>query len=148
MSELAERLLLKVAEENEQLQNRLNLWEQVWTALNELGAELGDANKPLAVAASWASMQSRLSKAVQRGDEAHALVADQMGTISGQLDEILRQKAQLADYEEVLAEHRRLTRELDVLLNGKAGAAIKQASLCDIVSQVSRMKHTGTGGSI
>lgn len=40
-----------------------------------------------------------------------------------------------ADYEEVLADHRRLVRELDVLLNGEHGAA-KQASLCDIVAQV------------
>ncbi len=48
-----------------------------------------------------------------------------------------------ADYEEVLADHRRLVRELDVLLNGEAGAA-KQASLCDIVSQV-RQWHKGDG---
>lgn len=40
-----------------------------------------------------------------------------------------------ADYEAVLADHRRLVRELDVLLNGEAGAAM-QASLCDIVGQV------------
>lgn len=40
-----------------------------------------------------------------------------------------------SDYEEVLADHRRLVRELDVLLNGEDGAA-KQASLCDIVAQV------------
>ncbi|OOK60222.1 hypothetical protein BM547_05260 [Pseudomonas aeruginosa] len=39
------------------------------------------------------------------------------------------------DYEEVLADHRRLVRELDVLLNGEEGAA-KQASLCDLVGQV------------
>ncbi len=39
-----------------------------------------------------------------------------------------------ADYEEVLADHRRLVRELDVLLNGEGAAP--QASLCDIVSQV------------
>jgi hypothetical protein len=32
-------------------------------------------------------------------------------------------------------------RELDVLLNGEAGAA-KQASLCDLVAQVARMKRT------
>jgi hypothetical protein len=43
-------------------------------------------------------------------------------------------EAELADYKSVLDDKRRLTRELDVLLNG-AGAA-KQASLCDIVSQV------------
>lgn len=42
-----------------------------------------------------------------------------------------------ADYEEVLADHRRLVRELDVALNGEEGAA-KQASLCDIVRQVKR----------
>jgi hypothetical protein len=42
-----------------------------------------------------------------------------------------------ADYEEVLADHRRLVRELDVLLNGEEGAA-PQASLCDIVMQVKK----------
>jgi hypothetical protein len=41
----------------------------------------------------------------------------------------------VTDYEEMLTGHRRLVRELDVLLNGEAGAA-KQASLCDIVRQV------------
>ncbi|WP_303678039.1 hypothetical protein [Pseudomonas aeruginosa] len=41
-----------------------------------------------------------------------------------------------ADYEKVLADHRRLVRELDVLLNREEGAA-KQASLCDLVGQVS-----------
>lgn len=46
-------------------------------------------------------------------------------------------RARVADYEEVLTDHRRLVRELDVLFNGEAGAA-KQASLCDIVSQVRR----------
>jgi len=40
-----------------------------------------------------------------------------------------------AEYELVIADHRRLTRELDVALNGEAGAA-KQASLCDVVGQV------------
>lgn len=43
--------------------------------------------------------------------------------------------AERAKYEEVLADHRRLVRELDVALNGEEGAA-KQASLCDIVGQV------------
>lgn len=46
------------------------------------------------------------------------------------------EKATADDYEEVLADHRRLVRELDVLLNGEDGAA-KQASLCDLVGQVS-----------
>ena len=45
----------------------------------------------------------------------------------------------IESYEEVLAGHRRLVRELDVLLNGEDDAA-KQASLCDIVSQVRRGK--------
>lgn len=43
------------------------------------------------------------------------------------------------DYEKILADHRKLVRDLDVLLNGESGAA-RQASLCDIVSQVARMK--------
>ena len=41
--------------------------------------------------------------------------------------------------EEVLADQQRLTRELDVLLNGEEGAAM-QPSLCDIVAQVRSMK--------
>ena len=44
----------------------------------------------------------------------------------------------LTDYEEVMADHKRLVRELDVALNGEEGAA-KQASLCDILAQV---KHS------
>lgn len=43
-----------------------------------------------------------------------------------------------ADYEEVLTDHRRLVRELDVALNGEDAA--QQASLCDIVGQV---RHGG-----
>lgn len=38
------------------------------------------------------------------------------------------------DYEEVIADHKRLVRELDVLLNGENAA--RQASLVDIVSQI------------
>jgi hypothetical protein len=49
-------------------------------------------------------------------------------------------QATIADYQEVLDDHKRLVRELDVLLNGEAGAA-KQASLSDIVRQV---KSTST----
>lgn len=42
-----------------------------------------------------------------------------------------------ADLMEVIEDYRRLTRELDVAINGATGAA-KQASLCDIVCQVKR----------
>ena len=41
----------------------------------------------------------------------------------------------LAAYEQARLDTLRLTRELDVLLSGEEGAA-RQASLCDIVSQV------------
>ncbi len=47
-----------------------------------------------------------------------------------------QQSATVADYEDCLADQRRLVRELDALLNGEDGAA-PQASLCDIVGQVS-----------
>jgi hypothetical protein len=40
----------------------------------------------------------------------------------------------IADYEEVLADHRRLVRELDTIINGENAA--KQASLCDMVKQL------------
>lgn len=39
------------------------------------------------------------------------------------------------DYEEVLTDHRRFAREIDVIMNGEEGAA-KQASLCDLVAQI------------
>lgn len=42
-----------------------------------------------------------------------------------------------AVYEEILASHRAMVRELDVLLNGEAGAA-KQARLADLIAQVRR----------
>ncbi len=38
------------------------------------------------------------------------------------------------DYEEVIADHKRLVRELDVIINGDNAA--QQASLCDIVAQL------------
>lgn len=42
------------------------------------------------------------------------------------------------DYEEVLADHRRLVRELDVLLNGEGAA--ENPSLCDIIDQIRDLK--------
>lgn len=59
-------------------------------------------------------------------------------------DEILRLAATrsaiaASDYEEVLADHRRLVRELDVAMHGEEGAA-KQASLCDLVPLARRLR--------
>lgn len=48
------------------------------------------------------------------------------------------------DQKDADADHRALVRELDVLLNGEAGAA-KQASLCDIVVQVRGMVKKPVG---
>jgi hypothetical protein len=44
--------------------------------------------------------------------------------------------ATIQDYKEILEGHKKLVRELDVLLNGKGAA--KQASLIDIIAQVRR----------
>jgi len=41
----------------------------------------------------------------------------------------------IGELEEVIFDKRRLTREIDVILNGVAGAA-KQASLCDLMGQI------------
>lgn len=41
----------------------------------------------------------------------------------------------IKDYDEILQSQRDLVRQLDVLINGEEGAA-KQASLCDIVTQL------------
>lgn len=47
----------------------------------------------------------------------------------------------------VLTDHNRLVRELDVLLNGEAGAA-DQASLCDIVAQVRMARKSPGSGAL
>ena len=49
------------------------------------------------------------------------------------LAEVERLTSLVTDYEEVLADKRRLAREIDVAMHGEKGAA-KQASLCDLVS--------------
>lgn len=51
------------------------------------------------------------------------------------LQELSDRSLTAEDYEDVLADHRRLVRELDVIVNGVDGAA-QQASLCDLVGQI------------
>jgi hypothetical protein len=43
-----------------------------------------------------------------------------------------------ADYEEVLADHKRLVREIDEIISGENGMA-KQASLCDLVGPIKKL---------
>ncbi len=43
----------------------------------------------------------------------------------------------VADYEEAFRDHRRLVREIDVIMNGDKAA--KQASLCDLVGQIKEL---------
>lgn len=43
------------------------------------------------------------------------------------------------DHKEVFADRDKLVREIDVVLNGEAGAA-KQASLCDLVGDIKKLK--------
>ena len=54
--------------------------------------------------------------------------------IQAHIAQPVEERLTIADYEKVLADHLRLVRELDVALNGDGAA--KQASLCDIISQV------------
>jgi hypothetical protein len=49
------------------------------------------------------------------------------------LSQTVQEEATIEDYKQVLVDHGRLVRELDVIINGENAA--KQASLCDIVSQ-------------
>lgn len=66
-------------------------------------------------------------------------------TISGGRLELLPAPVALTNESSIQTDHDRLVRELDVLLNGEAGAA-EQASLCDIVAQVRwARKNPGTG---
>jgi rubrerythrin len=45
------------------------------------------------------------------------------------------------NFEEYIDDKQRLARELDVAMNGEAGAA-KQASLCDLVAQAEKIRST------
>ena len=53
-------------------------------------------------------------------------------------DLILALNGQIAALEEVHKDHKRLVRELDVLINREDGAA-EQASLCDLISQLNNL---------
>jgi len=55
------------------------------------------------------------------------------------MDKTIESELTIADYEEVLADKRRLTREIDVAMHGEEGAA-KQASLCDLIEPAKRMR--------
>lgn len=56
--------------------------------------------------------------------------------------EQIKHKQELEKYEEVLTDHKRLVREIDVIINGEEGAA-RQASLCDLVGQIKALASRG-----
>lgn len=58
--------------------------------------------------------------------------------INDLIDAIKSERTRARDFEEVLEDHRRLVRELDVILSGADGAA-KQASLCDLIGPAKKM---------
>lgn len=79
-----------------------------------------------------------LAIAVFTASQGPSPMADKLGRIDGIIRAALAaQHPSQSDYETVLADHKRLVREMDVLLNGEAGAA-QQASLVDLVAQVRR----------
>lgn len=59
-------------------------------------------------------------------------------------DRIQELEAQIADYEKVLGDKRRLAREIDVAMHGEEGAA-QQASLCDLVTPAKRLREQLSG---
>ncbi len=78
-----------------------------------------------------------LDKARVERDEGYRRCRDANAKVSELAVALNEARAKAADYEEVLADHRRLVRELDVALNGAAAA--EQASLCDLVPQITRL---------
>jgi len=81
-----------------------------------------------------------LAERDKRIGELEALTMSNRGCIGytiGLEGQIKRLTVELAGYEECLADKRRLTRELDVIINGDDAA--EQASLCDIVAQMKRI---------
>ena len=55
-------LIVALVNNAEALLDEVDAWRQVWTALNEMGANLGDANKPLSVATSWALKHDEIER--------------------------------------------------------------------------------------
>ncbi len=70
-------------------------------------------------------------------DESCGLSKDSVWEYIEELSEEIIKEAR--DYEEVLEDHNRLVRELDVLMNGDGVA--RQASLCDLVAQFPKWKR-------
>lgn len=50
------------ADEKSQLESKLEAWEELWKAIKEMEPKLGDANKPLAIAASYALSAEELER--------------------------------------------------------------------------------------
>lgn len=122
---------------NQYTDSKSDSWRMVWDLLaahNAAFYEQGESGRE--------AIEIRRLQASDKGPCPHpamhgvqAWKCDACGALAGDRSPDDETGASVADYEEVLADHRRLVRELDVLLNGERGAA-KQASLCDIVSQV------------
>lgn len=81
----------------------------------------------------------------RNSDDASPLRIDMVGMSRNQAAQVrdalsvLLGELSVSDYRQVLENNNRLVRELDVLLNGVDGAA-RQASLCDVVSQIKNDK--------
>lgn len=85
-------------------ESKLERWEQVWTALRDMGAQLGDANKPLAVTASWALMQRENAELQSKLDEItkkHDVACSTITTLQKQRE---RYGARIEEYSDVLRE--------------------------------------------
>lgn len=76
------------------------------------------------------------SACIGHGDKAAAAEAE-IERLTRERDEAI---ALNADYEEVLADKRRLAREIDIALHGEEGAA-QQASLCDLVTPARTLRE-------
>lgn len=72
------------------------------------------------------------------------LSADEVEVMLSQQETIESVKQQRDDLLTAQQDHQRLVRQLDVLLNGEAGAA-QQASLCDLVAQVDKFLRDDYG---
>ena len=81
------------------------------------------------IAKEWYDLTARFDDCIDVVDETDPSEIEHL-TLA--LSDAMRERD---DYKEAYEDAKRLTRELDVLLNGEAGAA-KQASLCDVVGQV------------
>lgn len=70
------KIILDLHDSKCEAELKLKAWEELWKAIKEMEPEIGDANKPLAIASSYALL-------LQERNAARSIVADVNNSVFG-----------------------------------------------------------------